>query len=89
MRTYADAWAWTMTFAPDGSLICDTCGDTCPSGTDPEATMALAFFKGWGVFVGTSGSGEPVEHIACRGCRRETRKRPLRTEQGFEDTPMF
>lgn len=78
-----------MTFAPDGSLICDTCGDTCPSGEDYEQTLALALFRGWGVFVGTAESGVAVEHIACRGCRRETRKRPVRQGQDFEDTPLF
>ncbi len=78
-----------MTFAPDGSLICDTCGDVCPSGETFGETMAIAMFRGWGVFVGTAESGVAVEHIACRGCRRETRKRPVRQEQGFEDTPMF
>lgn len=89
MPTFADVWGWTMPVDPDGSFVCDTCGDTCPSGENHEETMALALFRGWGVFVGTAESGVAVEHIACRGCRRETRKRPVRKEQGFEDTPMF
>ena len=76
-------------FTPDGSIQCQTCGDQVASCVTEAATIQLALAKGWGLYAGTTVGGEPLEAIACRGCRGESRKRPVRKVQTFEDVPLF
>lgn len=64
-------------------LSCDTC-KLVSIGTIESATVMR-----WGVFQGKTLGGEAFVVVTCPSCRGESRKRPVRKNQDFEDEPMF
>lgn len=66
-----------------GEPVCDTCGDTY------GGTIDQALFRGWGYWKGSASGGTQAEHVICRKCRTEERKRPLKLEQAYENEPLF
>lgn len=71
---------------------------TLPERQDPECgtchtifpgSLANALTRGWGFWDGKTSGGNDAEYIICRHCRTEGRKRPLKSEQAYEDEPLF
>lgn len=52
-------------------------------------SLASALRAGWGYWDGKTSGGKDAEYIICRRCRTEGRKRPLKSEQAYEDQPLF
>ena len=74
---------WGMGLEPNGALSCDTCGVLALGGVESAAVTR------WGVFQGKTQGGQDLVVVTCPSCRGESRKRPVRKRQDFEDEPMF
>jgi len=72
-----------MGFTSAGEPVCDTCNKVFGGST------ATALVLGWGIWAGTDHSGAFHEHVICRECRKEEKKRQVRPVQAFEDEPLF
>ena len=71
---------------------------TLPDRQDPECgtchknflgPLASALRAGWGYWDGKTSGGADAEYIICRQCRTEGHKRRLKSEQAYEDEPLF
>ena len=72
-----------MTLPDRQDPICGTCGKDFPG------SLAVALSQGWGYWDGKTSGGADAEYIICRQCRTEGRKRPLKSEQAYENEPLF
>lgn len=72
-----------MTFPDIHDPRCGTCGNNF------LGNLAHALRAGWGYWDGKTSGGADAEYIICRKCRTEGRKRPLKSEQAYEDQPLF